>query len=205
MLAAVGHCGACQEFDPARVPDDPVALFDEWFCHAVDSGVPEPHAMTLATADAAGRPSARVLILKDVGPDASWHFASSAASRKGRELTANPVAALTFYWPALGRQVRVEGPVLVDPPEVSAADFLARSPTARALATAGTQSAPYTDAAEVTAALAGVRDTDVAPAHWRSYAVHAEAVEFWQSDPDRRHLRLCYRRSPDWTRTLLWP
>ncbi|CAN5435313.1 pyridoxal 5'-phosphate synthase [soil metagenome] len=154
-------------------------LFVEWLCHAIDSGVPEPHAMTLSTVSGSGRPSARVLILRDVtADDAGWHFATSAASPKAVQLSTNPVAALAFYWPALGRQVRIEGTVTVDPPEVAEADFLARSPDARAHL-----------------------DID----DWRSYAVRAEAVEFWQADPGRRHLRLRYARSADWTRMVLPP
>ncbi|CAN5641259.1 pyridoxal 5'-phosphate synthase [soil metagenome] len=165
-------------FDLIAAPEHPVPLFVEWLCHAIDSGVPEPHAMTLSTIGS-GRPSARVLILKDVtAGDAGWHFASSAASPKGVQLRANPVAALTFYWPTLGRQIRVEGAVTVDPSEVALADFLARSPEARAHL-----------------------DSD----DWRSWAVRADAVEFWQADPGRRHLRLRYTRSAAWTRELLRP
>lgn len=184
-------------------------LFVEWLCHAIDSGAIEPHAMTLSTADTSGRPSARVLILKDVTPeDAVWHFASSAASGKGVQLEANPVAALTFYWPTVGRQVRIEGTVSPDPPAVSAADFLARSPGARALAGIGRQSRPLSDPAEIAAAVTATiesRANTTVPAHWRSYAVRADTVEFWQADPERRHQRLRYTRAADWSRTLLWP
>lgn len=198
MLAA-----AVPVFDPQRAPDDPVTLFTDWFDHAVDSGVPEPHSMTLATADAAGRPSARVLILKDLSADGHCHFASSAAGRKGRELAANPVAACTFYWPSVGRQIRVEGPVLLDPPAIAAADFAARSPTARAVAAGGIQSDTYDDLAQLRIAAAGTAPPD--QPDWQSYAVRAQTVEFWQADPDRRHLRVRYTRSAGWTRDLLWP
>lgn len=198
LAAAVGV------FDPARAPDDPVSLFHEWFGHAVDSGAPEPHAMTLSTADSAGRPSARVLILKDLSDDGCWHFTSSAAGGKGRDLAANPVAALTFYWPSVGRQIRIEGTVTADPDEVAASDFLARSPTARAVAASGTQSAPYRDSRELTAAVAAA-DTEAVPPDWRSYAVRADSVEFWQADPGRLHTRLRYLRSDGWARELLWP
>lgn len=201
---------AAPEFDPARAPGDPIELFTEWLLHAVDSGVTEPHAMTVSTVDAQHRPSARVLILKDVDVD-GWHFAVSAISRKGAELARNPAVALTFYWPAVGRQVRVEGTARADPPEVTAEDFLARSEGARAMALTGRQSQPYDDPAEVTEALAKARlDLDrspgLVPAEWVSYAVRAERVEFWQSDPARRHQRLCYERDEaGWSATLLWP
>jgi pyridoxamine 5'-phosphate oxidase len=123
--------GTAPEFDPAQCPDDPTALFAEWFRAAIQAGVAEPHAMTLSTVGADGHPDARVLILKDVD-DAGWHFAVSSASKKGADLSSNPVAALTFYWPQLVRQVRLRGAVIADPPDVTAADFLARSDGARA-------------------------------------------------------------------------
>lgn len=148
--------GAAPDFDPARAPDDPVELFVQWLRHAIDSGVTEPHAMTLSTVGvtAAGpRPSARVLILKDVDA-AGWHFAISSASRKGAELDRNPAVALTFYWAMLGRQIRVDGTVRADPAQVTADDFLARSEGARAMVLTGRQSEPYCDPAEISEALA---------------------------------------------------
>ncbi|WP_109510984.1 pyridoxal 5'-phosphate synthase [Mycolicibacter kumamotonensis] len=200
---------AAPEFDPARAPADPVALFVEWLLRAIDAGVTEPHAMTVSTVSGS-RPSARVLILKDVD-SAGWHFAVSSVSRKGAELARNPAVALTFYWPAVGRQVRIEGIALADPPQVTAEDFLTRSPGARTMALTGRQSEPYGDPAEVTEALAKARlelerSPTLVPADWVSYAVRADTVEFWQSDPDRRHRRLRYERDGEaWSATLLWP
>jgi pyridoxamine 5'-phosphate oxidase len=201
--------GCAPEFDPARAPDDPVELFTAWLLHAVDSGVIEPHAMTVSTVSAS-RPSARVLILKDVD-SAGWHFAVSSVSRKGAELARNPAVALTFYWPALGRQVRVEGIAQADSPRVTADDFLARSEGARTMALTGRQSEPYCDPAEIGEALAKARlelerSPGLVPADWVSYAVWADTVEFWQSDPDRRHRRLRYERDgAGWSTTPLWP
>ena len=184
--------------------------------HAVDSGVVEPHAMTLSTVgavDATGiaRPSARVLILKDVDA-AGWHFGVSSASRKGADLARNPAVSLTFYWPSLGRQVRVDGIALPDPSSVTAHDFLARSQGARAMVLTGRQSEPYADPAEISEALAKAHlelehSPALVPAEWVSYAVRADAVEFWQADPTRRHRRLRYERDDDtsWSTTLLWP
>jgi pyridoxamine 5'-phosphate oxidase len=205
--------GAAPAFDPTCALDDPVALFVEWFTAAVDAGVPEPHAMTLSTTDEHGTPDARMLILKDVDA-VGWHFAVSAASRKGAQLGSNPVAALTFYWPAVVRQVRVRGPVTADPPEVTAADFLARSAGARALALMLRQSQTLTDTADLDVALAKARaeleaDPARVPDEWVSYAVAPERVEFWQGDPERRHQRLLYTADLDapggWSRTRLWP
>ncbi|MEO6086699.1 MAG: pyridoxamine 5'-phosphate oxidase family protein, partial [Umezawaea sp.] len=98
--------GPLPSFDLDSAPGDPDVLFEEWLRDAVDSGVTEPHAMTLSTTDPSGRPSARVLILKNLD-GGLWQFASGSGSRKGKELANNPWAALTFYWPTLGRQVRV--------------------------------------------------------------------------------------------------
>lgn len=202
--------GAAPDFDPRRAPADPVTLFTEWLLHAVDVGIAEPHAMTVSTVDAELRPSARVLICKDVD-EAGWHFAVSSVSQKGRELAANPAVALTFYWPALGRQVRVRGLAQPDPPQLTAADFLHRPQSSRAMALTRRQSQPYCDPAELDVALDKAqlelaRAPTLVPDEWVSYAVRADTVEFWQADAARRHLRLQYERDEDgWSSTLLWP
>jgi pyridoxamine 5'-phosphate oxidase len=202
--------GQAPVFDPHHSPDDPMSMFVEWFGIALRAGVPEPHAMTLSTVDGTGAPDARMLILKDVDA-AGWHFAVSSASRKGAELAANPVAALTFYWPQLVRQVRVRGAVLADPPEITSADFLARSLGARALVLLRQQSEPLSDPADLDRALAGARaaldaDPGLVPEDWISYAVVPDRVEFWQGDPERRHQRLLYTAECGrWNKTALWP
>ena len=196
-------------FDPADAPADPAALFTGWLRHAVDAGVPEPHAVTLSTVDVDGYPDARVLILKDVGED-GWAFASSAHSAKGRQLSAVPRAALSTYWPLLGRQVRVRGPVRDAGPEAAARDFLARSPDARAEALLQRQSQVLTADRDVAAELAAARrrvedEPGVVAASWRLYVLHAEEVEFWQASASRRHTRLRYRRDGrSWARERLW-
>ncbi|GAA4587677.1 pyridoxal 5'-phosphate synthase [Planotetraspora phitsanulokensis] len=199
------------EFRPETAPDDPVSLFVEWLTSAIEGGVPEPHAMTLSTADADGRPSARVLICKDVDGSGTWYFASSASSRKGHELEANPHAALTFYWPQHGRQIRVRGAVTPTGAERSAADFLARSPGARAEALSSRQSQVLDDPAEAETALRAASDRlaaepDLVAADWTLYALAAAEVEFWQADERRRHTRLRYERTGGgWVRHRLWP
>jgi pyridoxamine 5'-phosphate oxidase len=197
-------------FDPAAAPADPLELFVSWFEQAVDAGQLEPHAMTLSTVDAHGVPDARVLILKDV-TDAGWWFASSSASAKGVELTANPMAALTFYWPTVGRSVRVRGAVTRGSEEDSARDFSRRAVGARAVALGSPQSEPLGSRDESEAAIeAAARDIAAHPElvspTWTLWCVRPSTVEFWQSDAERRHQRLQYSsRGQSWSTTLLWP
>ncbi|MFC8191862.1 pyridoxal 5'-phosphate synthase [Cellulomonas sp. NPDC057328] len=198
-------------FDPDAAPDHPLALFGDWFAAAVDAGVPEPHAVTLATADADGRPSARVLVLKDVGPD-GFAFATDARSGKARDLAGNPRAALTFWWQRVVRQVRVTGTARHLGPQASADDYLARSPASRAAALAVRPGEPLGSVAGLRAAMAAARErVDAEPGlvlpEWQAWVVVPDAVEFWQGSPDRAHVRLVYRRSADgsWARSLVWP
>lgn len=202
--------GELPDFDVSGAPGDPHELFTEWLLDALRSGVREPHAMTVSTTGLDGNPSARVLICKNVTPD-GWQFAADAGSRKGRELSGSGAAALTFYWSPLARQVRVRGTVVAGSPEESAADFLARSPGARAEALLGRQSTPLSDLAardaDVHAAAERIAaDPGLVAPGWTLYTLRAEEVEFWQGDKERRHTRLDYRRTDSgWERGLLWP
>ncbi|GIP40511.1 pyridoxamine 5'-phosphate oxidase [Paenibacillus sp. J31TS4] len=202
--------GPFPSFVPTHAKESPYALFLDWFQAALDHGVTEPHAMTLSTADRDGYPDARVLILKDVD-EQGWYFASSSASRKGEQLQDNPYAALTFYWPPLGRQIRIRGTVGRMGKELSAQDFLNRGETARAIALLDRQSTILSEQGELDRALADqlamVRQTPglVAPT-WTLYRLTAEEAEFWQGDEERRHIRLRYTRVGEgWTQTWLWP
>lgn len=202
--------GDLPDFDTDAAPVDPRELFTDWLLAAVRAGVREPHAMTLSTSDADGDPSARVLILKDVSPD-GWHFAADSGSRKGRELAGRPAAALTFYWSPLARQVRIRGRVGAGGGDASAADFLARSPGARAEALLGLQSTPLADLAVRDAAVREAaaridREPGLVAPGWTLYTLRPDSVEFWQGDRERRHTRLNYTRTDDgWKRGLLWP
>jgi pyridoxamine 5'-phosphate oxidase len=202
--------GPLPEFDPDAAPADPDRQFERWLGDAIEAGVVEPHAMALSTVDPTGRPSARVLILKSL-VDGRWAFASGAGSRKGKELANTPWAALTFYWPALGRQVRVRGAVEAADAEASAADFLARSPGARGAGLLGNQSEPLADLTERDrilddATARAAAEPELVSSEWTVYHVVADEVEFWQGDERRRHVRLRYRRADgDWVRDLLWP
>lgn len=198
-------------FDVHSAPENPVTLFLSWLTDAARDKIIGAHAMTLATADAAGRVSSRVLMCRDVDEAGRWYFASDAMSGKGRDLTANPHAAATFYWPRHGRQIRIGGEAVPAGTGASAADFLARPPASRAAALVGRQSEPLDDPAEYDEAFLRSRaEVDANPglvaADWTLYALSAEAVEFWQADPRRFHIRLRYARSAGtWTRHLLWP
>src|SRR6188508_1375277 len=121
--------------------DDPVAQFNAWLEEAREAGVSLPEAMTLATADSSGRPSARMLLLKGAD-DQGFTFFTGYESRKGRELAENPRAAIVVYWNMLGRQVRVEGPVRKLSAEESDAYWATRPPRSRAAAAASRQSEP---------------------------------------------------------------
>jgi pyridoxamine 5'-phosphate oxidase len=199
------------EFDVKSAPGDPVTLFLSWLTEAVRDNILGPHAMTLATADAAGRVSSRVLICKDVDEDGRWYFASDSDSVKGRDLAASPRAAASFYWPQHGRQIRISGEAASAGPQASAADFLARPPASRAAALAGHQSEPLAGQAELAEAFRRSEaevDADpglIAPG-WTLYALSADSVEFWQADHQRQHVRLRYQRTAsEWTTRLLWP
>ena len=198
--------GELPPFDPSGAPAEPHELFIAWLTAAVDAGVREPHAMTLSTVGADGVPSARVLILKDVDAR-GWRFAAHAGSPKGRELEQNPAAALTFYWPGPGRQIRIRGPVRPEPAHLGAADFLARPAGSRAEASLGRQSQDLPDRGTLDVALEQARQrADVVVPQWTLYGLAADQVEFWQADRERRHTRLRYTRTETgWARGLLWP
>lgn len=196
-------------FDTDAVPGTPQPLFLEWLDAAVLAGVLAPHAATLATSDSGG-PSARVLILKDLDDDA-WQIATPADSRPGAAMLASGRAALTFFWPQLGRQVRVEGEVGRAPESEAAADFLARPAAARATALVGRPSTALLDDAEYAAARTEAvarldAEPELVPATWALWRVAARSVEFWQAAHDRAHIRLRYNRDGEsWARERLWP
>ncbi|NUP44621.1 MAG: pyridoxal 5'-phosphate synthase [Streptomyces sp.] len=206
--------GELPAFDPATAPEEPLPLFRRWLREAAEAGVPGPHTMTLATADADGRPSLRTVMLHDAD-DRGWHFGTHRTSRKGRELAAHPYAALGFHWTAPGRQVRIGGRVTAADPAESAADLRGRSPAAltAALAGAGRQSEVLGSYEELERAFEAARDRverepDATAPSWTLYVLVADEVEFYQEEERRRHVRLRYRRaaeSGDWRRELLWP
>lgn len=195
-------------FNLSETDDSPVLQFLEWLAQAKNDGVPAPHAVNVATVGEDGLPDARVVILKDVD-ERGFAFATSSESPKGRQLAAVPAASLTFFWPSVGRQVRVRGTVTAAGSEENDADFQRRHPVARALVLAGRQSdvldGPVDEAvAEQVRRLETQRG--LGSATWTVYTVAPDRVEFWQADHERRHTRLLYTRHGEgWRKELLWP
>ncbi|MFE4859111.1 pyridoxal 5'-phosphate synthase [Streptomyces sp. NPDC056670] len=201
--------GPLPEFEPERAPADPTRLFVSWLAEAVRDGLRDPHAMTLSTVDEAGDPDARVLILK--GVDArGWQFAGHGFSPKGRQLAVHARAALTFYWPEHGRQIRLRGAVAPGSAEDNAADFLSRSTTARAESLIGRQSQYLADTVErdqaLEKSLALVEgEPALVDSAWTLYTLAPTEVEFWQAAKSRVHTRLRYERTEHgWERFRLW-
>jgi pyridoxamine 5'-phosphate oxidase len=197
-------------FDPDTAPDDPLPLFTTWFAEAVAAGQTEPHTMSLATTDEEGLPDVRIVMMHGADAD-GWSFATHRTSRKGGHLAARPYAALAFYWPALGRQVRVRGPVTAAPSEEGQADLHARSTGALAAALTGRQSEVLTSLDELArtsqeAWERAQREPDAPVSTWTLYRLRPEEIEFFQGNERRRHVRLVYRRQEGgWDRQLLWP
>ncbi len=206
--------GPLPSFDPERAPDAPGPLFAEWLAHALDERVPEPRAMTLGTADADGRSSSRVLVLRgfELADGAcAFRFSGDAAGRKAADLAARPYAALTWYWPAMGRQIRAAGPVETLDAAATRADFHGRGEASRTAGFTGRTSAPLSGRAEYERAWSRARarlaaEPDAVPEHHRLYLLRAEEAEFFQLAADGFHRRLRYTRDGSgWQRGQLWP
>ena len=191
--------------------DDPIALFDAWFAEAKAAEPNDPEAMALATADAVGNPSVRMVLLKGHGPD-GFVFFTNDESNKGRELAENPNAALLFHWKSLRRQVRIDGPV----DRVSSDDadkyFATRSRESQLGAWVSDQSRPLESREkferaydEAKARFAG--EDIPRPPHWGGYRVKPIVIEFWQDRAHRLHERRVFLAQEDgsWDEGLLYP
>jgi pyridoxamine 5'-phosphate oxidase len=194
----------------AELTDDPLRRFGDWFEEAGRAGIAVPETMTLATADADGAPSARMVLLKGVD-DEGFVFYTGYVSRKARELTDNPRAALVFYWRPLGKQVRVEGRVERVSAAESAAYFATRPRGSQLAAWASQQSEPLAGREELDRRYAELereyegRDVPLPP-HWGGFRLRPDAIEFWQHRDNRLHDRIRYTRAREgWRPELLSP
>ena len=196
--------------DELDVDRDPLTQFDKWLNEAIAAELPEPTAMSLATVNGAGRPAARIVLLKAVDVR-GFAFFTNYDSSKGEELAANPCAALVFHWVELERQVRIQGVVEKVSTEESAHYFSIRPLLSRVAAWASPQSQviPNREWLEQQFATFSERfgDNVPLPPNWGGYRVIPETVEFWQGRSSRLHDRLCYRRGVDgmWSNARLAP
>ncbi|MDA0663960.1 MAG: pyridoxamine 5'-phosphate oxidase [Proteobacteria bacterium] len=190
--------------------DEPLALFDEWYGEAQDSETHEPTAVTLATADSRGRPSARMVLLKQFDSN-GFVFYTNLESHKGRDLRENPFAALLFHWKSLQRQVRIEGAVLPVSDGEADAYFNSRHRSSRIGAWASRQSQPMTGRRDLELEVArytakfGIGAIP-RPPYWSGFRVIPESFEFWREGKFRLHERIVYTRIDNgWATERLFP
>jgi pyridoxamine 5'-phosphate oxidase len=213
QLADLRKTYAQHTLTEAEVHPNAVQQFRTWLQEAIDARLDEPTAMLLSTVNAEGQPAGRVVLLKGLPDDAGFLFFTNYDSRKGQDLAAQPLAAITFFWPGLERQVRVEGRVEKAPASVSTEYFQSRPRSSQVGAWASPQSQKISSREELekleqdTAALFAAQDPLPRPEHWGGYILQPQRIEFWQGRPSRLHDRIVYERNPDatWTISRLAP
>jgi pyridoxamine 5'-phosphate oxidase len=194
-----------------RHKDDPIALFQSWFREAIDSGIKEPSAMTVATVDANGQPDARMILLKHVD-ERGFVFYTNLGSAKAQALMNDPRVALCFYWAEIGKQVRLRGRTNLVADEEADGYFYTRPRLSQISAWASKQSQPMRGYFELeikvakTALRFGLGEIP-RPPFWSGFRVVPERIEFWLQKPFRRHRRILYERTLDggWQKRWLYP
>jgi pyridoxamine-phosphate oxidase len=198
-----------EELSESSVAADPFVQFGNWFEEYLNSAPLEPNAFVLSTADAEGKPSSRVVLLKGFDPR-GFVFFTNYESKKGRDLDTNPNAALNFFWPELERQVRIAGIAERTSAEESEAYFESRPPASQIGAWASKQSGVLPDRGELEERVNEIRtrfDGDIpCPPFWGGYRIVPTSFEFWQGRPSRLHDRICYEKVGDvWRIFRLYP
>jgi pyridoxamine 5'-phosphate oxidase len=211
LLWRLGEQYKGESLDPSNCDPDPIVEVRRWLTVAVDGGIPNANAMTLATVDDRGRPAARIVLLKEID-EHGLTFYTNYESRKARDLAAHPYAALIFYWEPLHRQIRIEGHVERTPPEESDAYFASRARGSQLGAIASPQSQVLASRAELeerVTSLASQFAEEVQPprpAYWGGYRIVPDMIELWQGQHSRLHDRVRYTRtSAGWQRDRLAP
>lgn len=193
------------------IPDNPITLFNEWFAEAQKTEINDPNAMALAVIDKQGRPSVRIVLLKDHGPQ-GFSFFTNYESRKGEGIVTHPDAELCFYWKSLRKQVRILGRVEKVSKAESDEYYNSRQRGSRIGAWASQQTKPLSDYDDLQKSVADIekkfegQETFPRPPHWGGFRVIPDRIEFWEEQPFRLHKRFVYGKDGNtWKAQWLYP